>query len=84
MDGAQSRYLDRGFRFEQGGLLERALDSYRDALAASQTPIEEAEAHLRIARVYRAASNWEESHRSSARAIELAERAGVPISLPKR
>jgi tetratricopeptide (TPR) repeat protein len=78
MDGAQSRYLDRGFRFEQGGLLERALESYRDALAASQTPVEEAEAHLRIARVYRAVSNWEESQRSSARAIELAKRAGVP------
>ncbi len=78
MDGAQSRYLDRGFRFEQGGLLERALESYRDALAASETPVEEAEAHLRIARVYRAVSNWEESNRSAARAIEMAERAGVP------
>ncbi|MGH9889766.1 MAG: hypothetical protein ACREBE_29830, partial [bacterium] len=50
---AARAHLERGFRFEQAGSLERALDAYRDALVARPTPVERLEAHMRIARVHR-------------------------------
>ena len=68
--------LDRGFRFEEGGTLARALDSYREALQASATPLEQAEAHLRIARVYRAMAEWTRSREESNEAVRLAQLAG--------
>ena len=74
--GAPARaHFDRGFRFEQGGLLERALDAYRDGLVASTTSAEAAEANLRIARIYRSMNNWAESKQASAQAIQLARQA---------
>lgn len=75
---AARAHLDRGFRFEQGGTLERALDAYRDALAASATAIERAEARLRIARVYRARAEWDDARRESDEAVRLATEAGAP------
>lgn len=69
-------HFDRGFRFEQGGLLERALDAYHDALGAAVTLVEQAEANLRIARVLRSANKWTESKLASAQAIHFAELAG--------
>jgi tetratricopeptide (TPR) repeat protein len=69
-------HLDRGFRFENGGTLGRALEVYGDALAAAQTPGERAEASLRIARVYRTLARFDESIEQARRAIELADQAG--------
>src|SRR5581483_10078787 len=74
---AARTHLDRGFRFEQGGTLERALDAYRDALAANPTVEEQAEARLRIARVYRTMSVWEMSRDESREATRLATEAGA-------
>jgi tetratricopeptide (TPR) repeat protein len=70
-------HFDRGFRFEQAGLLDRALDAYRSGLTASTTVAEQAESNLRIARVFRSLSNWSESKEASARAIQLAGQAGA-------
>jgi tetratricopeptide (TPR) repeat protein len=69
---AARAHLDRGFRFEQAGSLERALEAYRDALAARPTPVEEIEGRLRIARVYRGMASWEQSRTESTEAIRLA------------
>lgn len=66
-------HLDRGFRFEKAGSLERALDAYRDALAGDPAPVDEVEARLRIARVYRGMADWERSRTESAEAIRLAD-----------
>ncbi len=73
---AARAHLERGFRFEQGGTLGRALDAYRDALAASTTPIEQVEAHLRIARVHRTRAEWDLAHGEAEEAVRLAEEAG--------
>ena len=70
---AARAHLDRGFRFEKAGSLERALDAYRDALAAHPAPVEEVETRLRIARVYRGMADWERSRTESAEAIRLAD-----------
>jgi tetratricopeptide (TPR) repeat protein len=74
---AARAHLDRGFRFEQAGSHERALDAYRDALAARPTPVERAEAHLRTARVYRGLSDWERSREESTLAVKLANEIGA-------
>jgi tetratricopeptide (TPR) repeat protein len=70
-------HLDRGFRFEQGNSFERALEAYRDALAARPTALERVEAHLRTARVYRHLAQLDESSREAAEAIRLADLAGA-------
>lgn len=57
-------------------MLERALDAYRDALTGSVTLLDRAEAHLRIARVFRSMSKWTESKLAADLAIQLAEQAG--------
>ena len=69
---AARAHLDRGFRFEQAGALDRALDAYRDALAAQPTPAEEIDIRLRIARVHRGMADWARSLEESAAAIALA------------
>jgi tetratricopeptide (TPR) repeat protein len=74
---AARAHLERGFRFEQGGTLERALEAYRDALSARATPIEEAEARLRIARVYRTMAEWQHSRDESREAVRLATEHGA-------
>jgi tetratricopeptide (TPR) repeat protein len=74
---AARAHLDRGFRFEQAGTLERALDAYRDALGAAPSSSEEAEARLRIARVYRTMADWERSREESRAAVLLAEQLGA-------
>jgi tetratricopeptide (TPR) repeat protein len=75
---AARAHLDRGFLFEQAGTLERALEAYRDALAACTTPREEADTRLRIARVYRALADWDRSRSESRHAIRIAEESGDP------
>jgi tetratricopeptide (TPR) repeat protein len=74
---AARAHLDRGFRFEQGGSLERALDAYRDGLAAHATPSEQIESRLRIARIYRSMAAWDDSAAESAVAVRLAEEIGA-------
>lgn len=73
---AARAHLDRGFRFEEGGTLERSLDAYREALEAATTPAERAEARLRIARVYRTMAQWAKSREESSEAVRIAESAG--------
>jgi hypothetical protein len=70
---AARAHLDRGFRFEQAGSLERALEAYREALAARPTRTEEIEARLRTARVYRSMADWDKARTESAEAIRLAD-----------
>lgn len=74
---AARAHMDRGYRFEQAGTLERALEGYRDAIAASTTPLEQAEARLRIARVYRTMAEWQHSHEESREAVRLATDEGA-------
>jgi tetratricopeptide (TPR) repeat protein len=74
---AARNHLERGFRFEKGGTLERAIDEYRSALEAKPTPAEQAEAHVCVARVHRTLSDWSESHRESLIAIRIAEGIGA-------
>jgi tetratricopeptide (TPR) repeat protein len=74
---AARAHLDRGFRFEQAGSLERALDAYRDALATQPNALEKIEGRLRIARVYRGMGDWDQSRTESAEAIRLANDAGA-------
>jgi len=73
---AARSHLERGFRFEQAGTLDRALESYREALVADATTSEQAEAHLRIARVHRTRAEWESSRAESTEAVRLATQAG--------
>lgn len=74
---AARAYLDRGYRFEQAGALERALEAYRDALAADATPLEQAEARLRIARVYRSMTAYQHSRDESREAVRIATELGA-------
>jgi tetratricopeptide (TPR) repeat protein len=73
---AARAHLERGFRFESAGSLERALDAYRDALAARPTALEQAEARLRVARVHRARAEYAESLEASRAAVRIATEAG--------
>lgn len=73
---AARAHLDRGFRFEQAGSLARALEEYRDALASHPQPVEEIEARLRIARVYRTMAAWDMCRSEAEAAIRLADANG--------
>ncbi|MEO6878293.1 MAG: hypothetical protein ABI205_07425 [Gemmatimonadaceae bacterium] len=69
--------LDNGFRFEQSGSLEPALDAYRGALTAATTPLEQAEARVRIARIYRGLTDFDKSIEEARAALRLADAAGA-------
>ncbi|MDB4874486.1 MAG: Tetratricopeptide 2 repeat-containing protein [Gemmatimonadetes bacterium] len=69
-------YLDRGLRYEQAGLTEQAIDAYESAFGASVTPVERAEAHIRLARVQRTLTNWEDAIAQAREAVRLADVAG--------
>lgn len=69
--------LDRGFVLEQGGSLDRALESYREGLALATADEDRIEARLRIARVHRGMAQWEEACAESREAVRLAERIGA-------
>jgi tetratricopeptide (TPR) repeat protein len=70
--------LDAGFQHEIAGQLERAVSSYEEALAAEALPGARAEVQLRLARVHRAASRWDEALAAARSAAELALSAGEP------
>jgi tetratricopeptide (TPR) repeat protein len=74
---AARAHLDRGFRFEQGGSLDRALDAYQEALEADATAPEMVESHLRIARVYRTLSEFDKSLAEARQAVALATEIGA-------
>jgi tetratricopeptide (TPR) repeat protein len=74
---AARAHLDRGFRFEQGGTLSRALDAYRDALADGATADEQIEAMLRIARVHRALADYAQCLVDAREAVRLANEIGA-------
>jgi tetratricopeptide (TPR) repeat protein len=74
---AARAHMERGFRFEQAGTLERALEAYRDALGAQGSPLEQAEARLRMARVYRQMAAWQHSRNESREAVRLATDLGA-------
>src|SRR5207237_888284 len=71
-----SPFLERGLRYEQAGLTDKALAAYTRALHASVTPIETAEARVRLARVYRTVSRWDEAILEAREASRLADNAG--------
>jgi tetratricopeptide (TPR) repeat protein len=70
-------HLDGGFHFEQAGLSAKAIAAYNAALSAGATPAERAEAHLRLARVYRSLSDWTAAVREAREAVRLADQAGA-------
>ena len=74
---ATRAHLERGFRFEQGGTLHRALEAYADALAADPTREEEIDARLRIARVYRTKADFARSLEEAREAVRLAMLIGA-------
>ncbi len=74
---ASRAHLDRGYRFEQGGTLDRALEAYRDALAAGASPDEVIEAHIRIARVHRTLAQFDEALAEAREAVRLADESGA-------
>lgn len=69
--------LERGFRLEQAGALERALEVHTQALARASSALEEAEARIGLARVYRAMARYEDSQREADAALTLADAAGA-------
>lgn len=64
--------LERGFRLEQAGNAERALEAYQGALSSAVDPLEKVEARVRIARVLRNLARWDESTAESRRAVTMA------------
>jgi tetratricopeptide (TPR) repeat protein len=68
-------HLDGGLRYEQTGMAAKAIAAYEAALAVGDDPRVQADAHLRLARVYRAESEWELAVREARLAVQLAEAA---------
>ena len=71
------QHLDGGLHFEQAGLSGKAIAAYTAALSASTTLVEQAEARLRLARVYRSTADWDAAVREARDAVRLAEDAGA-------
>jgi tetratricopeptide (TPR) repeat protein len=71
-----SAHLDGGFRYEQAGIARKAVAAYEAALSAGGSPLQCADAHLRLARVYRTESSWTEAVREARLAARMAEEAG--------
>jgi tetratricopeptide (TPR) repeat protein len=69
-------HLDGGLRYEQAGIARKAVAAYEAALGAGCTPLERAEAHIRLARVYRTESDWDAAAREARSAARLADEAG--------
>jgi len=69
-------HLDGGLPYEQAGMTHKAVAAYEAALSTGASPLERAEAHVRLARVYRSESQWEAAEREARTAVLLAEAAG--------
>src|SRR5919199_1430701 len=68
-------HLESGLRYEQAGLAGKAIAAYEAVLGAGVDLCTRAEAHLRLARVYRSESDWELAEREARAAVRLAEEA---------
>ncbi|MEJ7811207.1 MAG: hypothetical protein WKG32_12410 [Gemmatimonadaceae bacterium] len=69
-------HLDGGFAYERAGLTTKAIAAYEAALAAGTGPRDAAEAYLRLARVHRTRSEWDDAIGKSREAVRLAEEGG--------
>ena len=69
-------HLDGGYRYEQAGIARKAIAAYEAALSVGVTPLERAEAHIRLARVYSTESEWDAAAREARAAVRLADEAG--------
>lgn len=69
-------HLDGGLPYEQAGIVRKAVAAYEAALRAGVSPLERAEAHMRLARVHSAESEWDAAEREARAAARLAEEAG--------
>jgi tetratricopeptide (TPR) repeat protein len=69
--------LELGFRYELAGLTRRAIAAYRAALVTARSATERIEVHLRLARVHRSASQWEDAIEEAREAVRLAQDAGA-------
>jgi tetratricopeptide (TPR) repeat protein len=64
--------IEEGIRYEAGGMLDRALTSYRDAAVQAQRPRDRAEALRRSADVYRTRCDWDAAVASARESADLA------------
>lgn len=69
-------HLDGGLPYEQAGIARKAVAAYEAALSIGATPLEQAEAHLRLARVHSSESQWAAAAREAGLAVALAEQGG--------
>lgn len=74
--GAARSHLDHGLRLERTGITARALDAFREALAAATTTDERALARLYIARALRTLAEWSASRDEAREAVRLALEIG--------
>jgi tetratricopeptide (TPR) repeat protein len=74
--GPAQSHLDRGLRFERAGVTTRALEAFREGLAAAKTRADEAQARLYIARSLRTLSEWSSSRDEAREAVRLALEIG--------
>lgn len=68
--------IEQARRLEQGGALDRALESYRAAAEAASDPAAESVALCGASRVLRAACRWEDAIIAARQSGEAARRAG--------
>lgn len=68
--------IEQARRLEQGGALDRALDSYRAASDAAKDPAAQSVALCGASRVLRAACRWDDAIIAARRSGEAARRAG--------
>ena len=72
-----SELLEEGRRYEGRGVLDRALESYLCAAAASADPALVSEALTHQSRIFRCRSEWQAALLAARRAQELAAAAGL-------
>lgn len=69
--------IDEGVRAERAGVLDRALDHYREAIEAASDPGTQAEAYTHLADVHREQCHWDEGIAAARSAQEIARQAGL-------
>ena len=76
-DRSWRTHLDSGASSEHAGLSDQALDAYTRSLNAAASQSERAESLIRIARVHRTCSRWEQSLALARDAEKIATAAGA-------
>src|SRR6185312_9302892 len=74
--GSARAHLDHGLRLERTGITARALEAFREGLAAATTPGDQALAKLYIARALRTLAEWPASRDEAREAVRLALEIG--------